>query len=260
MKVLALVPVLILLIETPAIAEDSAWLGTWKLDPSKSHLAGETIAFHRSKNGMFRFTDNSTFTEDFYIDGREYRSAFDRTKIWRAVGDRAWDVETKMGGKLFETRHYQLSPDEGALTVTATGTKPDGTEFKNLTELKRITGSKGLVGQWRTTELELSTPYFLVLSSPTTGVLNWNVLADKQTFEGKPDGAPYPVSGPSVPKGLTMSFRYDSATEISYVFRINGKPETYGLQTLAADGRSFSDVYWHPGKKSEKSSEIYVKQ
>jgi len=32
------------------------------------------------------------------------------------------------------------------------------------------------------------------------------------------------------------------------------------VQTLAPDRQSFSDVYWHPGKKDKAMTEVYVKQ
>jgi hypothetical protein len=269
MRKLAFTPVLFALILSPACAEDStwigAWTGTWKFDPAKSHLTGETIRFSRSADGKFHFSDDSTFTDDFDLDGQEHRSAFDRSTNWKAVGDRAWDSETKMGGKVLTVRHYELSSDGGILSLTTSGTRPDGSEFRNQTEFARVAAAgdsagKGLVGRWRSTKLDVSSPDVVVLSSPAPGVLRWELVADKQTAEGKVDGKPHLVSGPNVTKGLTLSFRRESATELSYVFRIDGKPETYGMQTLAADGHSFSDAYWHPGKKREKVTEVYVKQ
>jgi hypothetical protein len=40
----------------------------------------------------------------------------------------------------------------------------------------------------------------------------------------------------------------------------NGKPVAYGVETLSADGHSFIDATWSPGKQSEKDAEFYVKQ
>jgi hypothetical protein len=41
---------------------------------------------------------------------------------------------------------------------------------------------------------------------------------------------------------------------------VNGKPDSYGVQTLPADGKSVTDVSRSPGKLSEKSSAVFVKQ
>jgi hypothetical protein len=33
-----------------------------------------------------------------------------------------------------------------------------------------------------------------------------------------------------------------------------------GEQTLAADGRSFSDVNWNPGKEDEKTTGVFLRK
>jgi len=244
----------------PISAADTPWVGTWKLDPSKSHMTGETITFSQAQNGKLRFSDDSTFSDEFAIDGKEYRSAFGRTTTWKAAGERAWDSETKMGGLTVTKKHFELSADEKMLMVTTTGINPNGTPFRIVAKFDRIGSGKGLLGRWRTTSLDISPLDLLVLSSPAPGVLRWLYVAEKQTFEGKPDGRPYPVNGPTVPKTLTMSFKIKSPAVLSYTYRTGGKPETYGLQTLASDRQSFTDAYWHPGKKSETVTEFYVRQ
>jgi len=42
--------------------------------------------------------------------------------------------------------------------------------------------------------------------------------------------------------------------------KIGGKTDNIGEQTLAADGRSFSDINWNPGKENEKTTVVYLKQ
>lgn len=51
-----------------------------------------------------------------------------------------------------------------------------------------------------------------------------------------------------------------SPTKISYTVKNNGKPEQYGIKTLAPDGKSFTEIYWNPGKESEKTTLVYIKQ
>ncbi len=47
---------------------------------------------------------------------------------------------------------------------------------------------------------------------------------------------------------------------MSYVVKDKGKPVGYGTQTLSADGKSFTDTSWSPGKESEKQTAFFVKQ
>jgi hypothetical protein len=51
-----------------------------------------------------------------------------------------------------------------------------------------------------------------------------------------------------------------SPTKIRYVTKVNGKTDNLGEETLAADGRSFTDMNWNPGKESEKTTGVYLKQ
>jgi hypothetical protein len=51
-----------------------------------------------------------------------------------------------------------------------------------------------------------------------------------------------------------------SPMKMTYTEKINGKPDAMAIQTMAADKKSFTEVSWAPGKESEKSSAVYVKQ
>ena len=69
-----------------------------------------------------------------------------------------------------------------------------------------------------------------------------------------------PITGPTVPPGLTLAYKVVSPKSMSYVVKEKGKPVNYGTQTLSADGKSFTDTSWNPGKESEKTTGFYVKQ
>jgi hypothetical protein len=245
---------------TAASAADSPWVGTWKLDPAKSHFTGDTFTYSKTKSGLYHYSDGSTIHFDFAIDGKEYKSAYNHTTSWTAVGDRAWDTVVRAEGKVLFNVHREISADEKTYTITSTGTRPDGSSFKDVTVYKRVSGTKGLVGKWRSTQVDVSVPDVFVISSPAAGVLHWDNPHDKSAYEGKGDGSDNPISGPTVPPGLTLGYKAASPTRLTYVVKLNGKPDTYGVQTLAADGRSYSDVSWSPGKKDEKSTAVYVKQ
>jgi hypothetical protein len=74
------------------------------------------------------------------------------------------------------------------------------------------------------------------------------------------DGSDHPITGPTAPPGFTSAFKLVSPTKLTYVLKIDGKPIGYGVQTLAPDGRTFTDVTWNPGKESEKLTSVYLKQ
>jgi hypothetical protein len=82
----------------------------------------------------------------------------------------------------------------------------------------------------------------------------------RASAEGRTDGSDNPLTGPDMPPESTISFKMLSPMKIRYVMKINGKTDNIGEQTLAPDGRSFSDVNWNPGKESEKTTGVFLKQ
>lgn len=82
----------------------------------------------------------------------------------------------------------------------------------------------------------------------------------KASTEGTADGSDHPVTGGNTPAGMTIGFKLIKPTQVKYVIKVNGKEDSEGVSTIAADGRSYSDVSWTPGKEDEKQTAVYVKQ
>ena len=125
----------------------------------------------------------------------------------------------------------------------------------------RVTGTDGLIGTLRTAKVVGPTgPQTFVMSAPAPGVLHVDVPDLKASAEGRTDGSDNPLTGATTPPGMTISFKALSPTSTRYVIKVNGKTDNMGEQTIAADGRSFSDVNWVPGRENEKTTAVYVKQ
>jgi hypothetical protein len=244
-----------------ALAADTPWNGTWKLDPAQSHFTGDTFTVTKGAGNMLHFADGSTASYDFGLDGKEYKTWANRMTSWTAIGNNAWDTVTQADGKVLAKAHRQLSADGKTLSITSTGTRPDGVAFRDEAVYERVSGTAGLVGTWRSIKVsEPNGPHEFVISSPAPGVLHYGVPDMKASAEGRADGSDNPLTGPDMPPGATISFKMLSPTKIHYVMKINGKTDSVGEQTLASDGSSFSDINWTPGKENEKSTGVYLKQ
>ena len=156
--------------------------------------------------------------------------------------------------------HRKLSPDGKTLTIADRGTKPDGSSFSDEFVYTRVTESTGLIGKWKSTKVTISAPDSLVVSSPSEGALRWEFPEQKQAVEGKSDGTDLPVTGPTVPPGMTISIKMLSRRKLAYTVKIAAKPVGIATQTLSPDGKTLTDVSWSPGKESEKAIAIYTKQ
>ena len=245
-----------------ASAADSPWNGTWKLDAAKSQLTGQTFSYSGRPGGMLHYEDGSTASFDFGIDGKEYKTWADRTTAWTAAGKNAWDTVTRAAGKVRAKGHIVLSEDGKTLTMTYTGTRPDGQDFHEEDVFSRVSGAGGLIGTWRSTKITNPSggPQTFIISSPSAGVLHYDIPDLKVSVDCSADDKDYPLTGPAMPPGMTIGFKRVNATKIRYTIKLNGKPDNMGIQTIAADGASFTDTNWNAGRESEKTTAVYVKQ
>ena len=260
MKRLLLACALLVLPSCATFAAENPWVGTWKLDPSKGHLVGDTFDYSNAPNGLIHYSDGSTASYDFGLDGKEYKSWGNQTTAWTATGTNTWNSVVKQDGVvIYETRR-ELSADGKTLTITTTSNKPDGSPSNDVTVYTRIGSGTGLIGKWRSTKVEIPAPSALVISSPSPGALRFESPSYKVTFEGKTDDTDLAVKGPTVPPGYTASVTATSPRTLAYVYKLDGKVDSYNIDVLAADGKSFTSVSWNPGKESEKTTLVFVKQ
>ena len=243
-----------------AASPQDAWIGTWKLDKSKSDFTGDTLTFSKTAGGMYHYSDGGPVGYDFGIDGKSYPAAYGRTTTWTQTGEKTWDSVSVRAGAPTIKIHRQISADDQTMTVTVSGTKPDGSPLDESTVYQRVGSGAGLVGEWRDVKTTEASPETFLVSSPRPGVMRYEIPDWKQSAEGRLDGSDLPLKGPGAPPGMTWAGKLDAAGKLSYVMKYNGKPDMYGVQTLAADSKSYTDVSWTAGKENEKATAVYVKQ
>ena len=244
----------------PAVAADNPWVGTWKLDPAKSHFTGDTFTMSKGTDGKMHYSDGSTTAYDFGLDGKEYPMIDDRMVAWTSSGDRDWDDTIKAKGTELVKNHYTLSADGKTLSIVSKGTKPDGSKFNDDSTYTRVTGTKGLAGKWRSTKVNISAPDQFIVSAKSGGIFHWDIPGYKESIEGKMDGSDLAITGPTVAPAMTVALKLPTPRSIHYTVKDKGKVVGYGIQTLAADGKSFTDVSWNPGKMSEKTTGYYARE
>jgi hypothetical protein len=244
-----------------ALAAQSPWDGTWKLDADKSHLTGQTFTYSKGPGELLHYEDGSTASFDFGLDGKEYKTWANRATTWTSAGNNTWNTVIKADGKVLAKGHYVLSEDGKTLTTTFTGTRPDGVALHEQDVFTRVSGTEGLIGTWRASRVKgPSGPQTFVISSPADGVLHYEVPDMQASAEGRADGTDHPLSGPTMPPGMTIAWELVNPTTLKYTMKLNGKPDNYGVQAIAPDGRSFTDTNWNAGRENEKTTAVYLKQ
>jgi hypothetical protein len=241
-------------------AAENPWVGTWKLDPAQSHLAGDTFTYSKGPGSLLHFSDG-VVAYDFGTDSKAYKSAYDRTTTWTQTGPNSWDSVTTRNGKVLGKAQRTLSADMKTLTIHHTGTRPDGAPFDDQDVYTRVAAGAGLLGTWKSVKVGATGgPQTFVISSPAPGVLHYEVPDLQAHAEGAADGTDHPLAGGNTPEGMTISFKFVTPTQIKYVIKVNGKEDSEGVQTLAADAHSYTDVGWSAGKENEKQTAVFVRQ
>ena len=254
-------PVLIcvLAFTLPALAAESPFVGTWKLDLSKSHVTGDTFTYSKAPNGMMHY-DNGATSVEFGIDGKEYPTTSGHTTTWTADSDHSWTSVNKFNGTVIGTAHRELSADGKTLTLHAVGKQADGTPYDETIVFTRVSGTSGLIGTWRSTKYTQQESSTITISFPSPGVIKWENVEDKGSFTGKTDGSDLPYTSPTMSGNFTVSVKMDGPRKLSNTTKRDGKTIQYGTDAVSADGKTITDVTWIPGKESEKQTEIYIKQ
>jgi hypothetical protein len=240
------------------VAAESPFAGTWKLNPAKSKLTGDTMKFEKTASGAIRCS-GSGLSFDFNTDGKEYKGPMGEIMVWKQVDDHTWLQTTKQKGILISTDTYKLSADGKTLTDISKGTKPNGATFEDTTVYERISGDKGLLGGWRDKEVKVSSPAILEIKASGEDGLVLKSVGYKWTCDFKFDGKDYAVTGPTVPSGLSASMKRLGPRSFELVSKKDGKPLVRETYTVTADGRTLT-VAGSPVAVNEPYTSVFERQ
>ena len=74
MKHFALTAALISVSLCSALTAGSPFNGTWKFNPAKSQLTGDTFTYSAGPDGKLHFSDGGAWEFDFALDGKPYKT------------------------------------------------------------------------------------------------------------------------------------------------------------------------------------------
>ncbi len=92
------------------------------------------------------------------------------------------------------------------------------------------------------------------------GRLRWQIPSLKENNIGRLDGRPFPINRAGAAKGLTLSVQAESPRVLRYKVADNNKPQGEGRMTLAADGRSWTDVPLDHGRPVAQYTMVYIRK
>lgn len=87
--------------------------------------------------------------------------------------------------------------------------------------------------------------------------LRWKIPSLKENNPGRLDGTPMRINRPVAPPGLTMGVWSTAPDVLRHKVALNGRARGEGRMTLAADGRSWTDVPLDRGRPVKRLTMVY---
>lgn len=226
-------------VTTFAVAQNP-FVGTWKVDYSKSHVTGETITFTPEAGGKVHIAaPNETYT--FKPDGTDTKNSFGDTVEWKQVDDHTWKESTKEGSMVV-TDTWTLGSDGKSLQDSVSGTRPNGQEMNETESFTRVAPGKSFFGKWRNTKVNNSTPTSAQIEANGDNGIVWHIPEVQASVSLTFDGKEATPTGPTVPDGLTLAATKIGPRSFELVEKVKGKVIFKGRYTVSADGNNMTEV------------------
>src|SRR5581483_2134306 len=198
------------------------FVGNWKFNPEKSKMTGDTMRIDVLASGEYKVSSGE-ISETMKPDGVDRPVHFGHTAALRKIDDHTWEFTWKQKGRVLSTETWQLAPDQKTAMIRVTGTRPDGKQFEDKVTRLRVGGKSGLAGTWRSSEVKVSIAEMFEIR-PFEGDGHAVIVpGEKLEFSYKFDGKEYPVHGPNVPEGATISGTRSGPRNIDTTGKVGGK-------------------------------------
>jgi hypothetical protein len=230
--------------------------GSWKLNPDKSHLAGDVISFTHAAGKAVRFGEEGQ-SYIFVPNGPPATTVGGASATWQSKEDSTWVEDVKKGDMNLGTTTYTLSADGKKLMTEAQGTTPNGSPFDVKETYTRQSGSHGFYGKWMGTKVSGATESYTIQDN-NDGSITWQIPELKAEVKLPLDGKDAHPEGPTVPASLMLAMRKLSAHKYRYDEKLNGKIVESGTMNVSADGKTITSIVTTTGSPV-KSTAVYDK-
>jgi hypothetical protein len=230
-----------LAVVTAALAADNPFVGTWKLDVSKSDWHKDQITYSDAGGGEIKYVFGAQ-SYKFKTDGKERPGLLGEMATWTKLDDHTWQAMYKTKGILTDTNTIKVSEDGMKLSEEDTGKRQDGTTFNESYEYAREGQGKGLMGTWKFVSAKVPDPEPMTIKDFENGAgLTFYIPASKVEYSGKFDEKPFKVSGPTIPEGASGSM-YKSKPLLKGVFTVSDDGKTLTLEGTPVGAATFKSV------------------
>ena len=193
-----------LVIPSQSRAATDPFVGTWKLNPSKSKLTDQMSVESLGENKYaFDFGGGKPIT--VVADGTDQPGNFGITLGVTIEGPDVWKVVRKKDGRLLVEAKWELSNGGNTLTDYYTAYQANGSTLRLDYVYTRTAGTSGFAGTWESTSEKVNSVYEIAIQPYAETGLSFVNPAQKSTQSMQFDGKDYPNQGPNVVAGSVSS-------------------------------------------------------
>ena len=204
------------------LAATDPFVGTWKLNQSKSKITGEQVKIKDLGGNKYTLTFGNT-SDTLVADGTDQPVHFGRTQSITKERPNVWKIVTKQGGRVLSIGTWTLSQDGKSMGIEISGKRPDGSAFNTHVVAGRTAGTSGFAGTWESTQLKIGSPMVWEIKPYDGDGLSFSMPAEHETLNVKFDGKDYPDTGPNVPAGAASSGRRMDQNNLELTDKIKGE-------------------------------------
>lgn len=212
---------------SPCWAGSNAFLGKWKLNPSKSQIVDQMKVEAAGAN-KYAFSFEGAPTETIVADGTDQPGLPGTTLSVSVEGPRSWKVVRKKEGRVQLTALWQLSDDGNTLRDSFTTPQPNGSPFTINYVYQRTAGTSGFTGTWESTDQQMSSAFEVEIQPYETEGISFISHAGGTTKNLKLDGKDY--ANPSIAPEFTASGRRVDEHTLAITDKVSAK--IYDTQEL----------------------------
>jgi hypothetical protein len=228
-------------------AASDPFLGTWKLNMSKSTFSGYRYKIEDLGQNRYKLTFGAE-PDTLTADGTDQPVHYGNTMAFTLEGPNIWKFRTKKDGRVIATFTDTLSADGKTIVSIGTANKPDGTTEDFQETWKRVGNGSGWAGIWETTKVEANAPDELVISPYHTDGLTFNTPAYKDVLSIEFDNKDYAETGPNVAPGSMSSGKRSDVNTLELTDKIQGKVMDKATYKISKDGRTLTITTYYTGQ------------
>jgi hypothetical protein len=229
--------VVFLLALSATLYADNPFVGKWRIDKSKSRIAGSIDSVTAAGPNTWTFAFGN-FSWTVKADGTQQSTPFG-TSAMKIINPTSWQFTNMTKDKPSGTETWVLAADGQSMTRTFTGTQATGQPFSGVANLKRIAGTRGFAGTWQSTEVQMTFTEVDIAANGDHGV-SLLLPGDGTKYSLKLDGQQYPEGCPRVPTGMTVSAKLTGPRTVAATTRQNGKVLDTEEWEVSTDGSTFT--------------------